>query len=72
LNQQNLRVAPANSPPLAAGPYSFWIQNTSNVSTAYQFDFMVTEIPEPSTLVILGLGATALLVAVRRRRRALG
>lgn len=43
------------SGPLAAGTYTFWYQE-GPTDTSYTFDFQVSEIPEPSTLVLLGLG----------------
>lgn len=52
------------TPPLASGPYTYWIQQLGE-PTDYQFNFVVTPVPEPATFCALGLGALALL---RRRR----
>lgn len=51
------------TPPLASGPYTFWIQQLG-ASTSYQFDFVTS--PEPGTAA--GLGALG-LVMLRRARR---
>jgi hypothetical protein len=47
-------------PPLPAGNYTFWIQETGVYLADYQFDFVV--VPEPASLVLaaLGIGALAL------------
>jgi hypothetical protein len=52
------------TPPLPAGDYTFWIQQTGGNAATYQFDFGVT--PEPASLALLGMGGLALI----RRRRA--
>jgi hypothetical protein len=52
------------TPPLPAGDYAFWIQQTGPTSAAYQLSFVVT--PEPSSLLCGALAGMALL----RRRRA--
>ena len=51
------------TPPLGAGTYTFLIQQTG-ATTAYQFDFGVTSVPEPGSLCLVGLAAT---MALRRR-----
>lgn len=51
------------TPPLAAGTYTFLIQQTG-ATTAYQFDYGVTAVPEPSSLSLVGLTAA---MALRRR-----
>ncbi len=53
------------SGPLAAGTYTFWYQE-GPTDTSYTFDFQVSEIPEPSTLVLFGLGCC--FFGLRRRR----
>ncbi len=53
------------SGPLAAGTYTFWYQE-GPTNTTYTFDFQVSEIPEPSTLVLFGLGCC--LFGLRRCR----
>jgi len=50
------------TPPLPAGDYTFWIQQTGTNACTYQFDFMVT--PEPASLGLLLIGLSAL----RRRK----
>lgn len=52
--------------PLGPGDYAFLIQQLG-ASTAYQFDYVV--VPEPSAMVLIGLGAAALVPIVRRRAR---
>ena len=54
------------APPLPAGTYSFWVQQTDNF-TEYSVDFRVEEIPGPHTGIV-ALAAAA-MTAVRRRRR---
>jgi hypothetical protein len=56
------------APPLAAGSYAFWIQETGPVATSYALDFDVTAVPEPSELAMLLAGLAALAVVARRRR----
>lgn len=50
--------------PLGPGTYSVWIQETGGVSVSYGLDFIVTDIPAPGALTLLGLAA----IAPRRRR----
>ncbi|HEY1788406.1 MAG TPA: hypothetical protein VGJ73_09640 [Verrucomicrobiae bacterium] len=59
------------TPPLNAGTYTFLIQQLG-ANTAYEFDFGVTTVPEPSpaALVCLASGICITLAAVRRRRPA--
>jgi hypothetical protein len=52
------------TPPLAAGVYTFLIQQTG-ATTNYQFDFGVTAIPEPASLCLIGL--TGVMMLQRRR-----
>ncbi|QOJ13757.1 MAG: hypothetical protein HRU75_03480 [Planctomycetia bacterium] len=49
------------APPLAAGVYAFWIQQTGPSLVTYELDFVTT--PEPSA----GLTLMALAIAFRRR-----
>jgi hypothetical protein len=59
------------TPPLGAGQYTFWVQET-NGSTSYDFAFQITPdpIPEPSTLTLFTLGGLALAGWRWRRQRA--
>ena len=55
------------TPPLAAGTYTFLIQQGDTATTSYQFDMNVRSVPEPgSSLCLLGMGGLAIL-ALRRR-----
>src|SRR5436305_4065386 len=57
------------TPPLAAGTYTFLIQQGNPVTTGYQFNMTVrpVSVPEPgSSLWLLGIGGLAIL-ALRRR-----
>lgn len=54
------------SVPLGAGDYTFLVQQTGSVETAYAFDFEIAVIPEPGSGVLLVWGAAAALL--RRRR----
>jgi hypothetical protein len=57
------------TPPLAAGTYTFLIQQGDPETTSYQFDMTVRSVPEPgSSLCLLGMGGLAIL-ALRRRLR---
>jgi len=53
------------TPPLAAGTYTFLIQQLG-ATTNFQFDFGVTSVPEPGSLCLIGLAGATML----RRRRA--
>ncbi len=58
------------SVPLPAGSYSIYIQETGPLST-YSLNFNVVAVPEPSSLVLFGIGASvATAVRYRRRNRA--
>ena len=54
-------------PPLGAGSYTFWVQETSLGPVSYKFDFAVSSIPEPGTAVCL-LAGLGLLARVARKR----
>jgi hypothetical protein len=49
------------TPPLGSGDYAFLIQQTGSAQTSYEFDYVVTPIPEPSTIVLIGLGMSLML-----------
>lgn len=55
------------TPPLPAGDYSFWIQETGTGVATYNFDMNLVAVPEPATALSL-LAGLALLAAARRRR----
>ena len=52
------------TPPLAAGTYTFLIQQTG-ATTNYEFDFGVSPVPEPGSLCLIGLAGA---MTMRRRR----
>src|SRR5437773_6624109 len=57
------------TPPLAAGTYTFLIQQGNPVTTGYRFNMTVrsVSVPEPgSSLCLLGMGGLAILVLRRR------
>jgi hypothetical protein len=55
------------TPPLAAGTYTFLIQQGDPSTTSYQFDMTVRSVPEPgSSLCLLVLGGLAILALQRR------
>ncbi|MGH8047597.1 MAG: PEP-CTERM sorting domain-containing protein, partial [Chthoniobacterales bacterium] len=55
------------TPPLAAGNYTFWIQETGSQARNYTFTMTMTAVPEPSVLLLVTLGMG--VVIFRRRRR---
>jgi hypothetical protein len=54
--------------PLPAGQYSFWIQDTGTGIAAYNFDFGVSAVPEPSAAWLM-MGGMALMAGLGARRR---
>ena len=50
--------------PLGAGDYSIWAQETSIAVDQWDLNFVVTEVPAPGALALVGLGGMIL----RRRR----
>jgi hypothetical protein len=55
-------------PPLPAGDYAFWIQDTGNANPNYGFDIVVA-LPEPGVAAALLLACTALAGARASRTR---
>jgi hypothetical protein len=59
------------TPPLLSGSYTFWLQETSETTAFYDFDFVVSgepiAVPEPGPLCLVGLGALLGLGYVRWR-----
>jgi hypothetical protein len=55
---------------LQAGNYTFWIQETKNGIEKYELDFVVSKIPEPSTIIGLGVVLGNVIVLNRKRRLA--
>ena len=49
---------------LGAGTYSFWAQETAPSTDVWDLNFVVTAVPAPGALALLGLGG----LAARRRR----
>jgi hypothetical protein len=56
------------TPPLPAGSYTFWVQETGVGTATYGLAFTVTAVPEAPTALAL-LGGLAMLSAALRRRR---
>lgn len=57
-----LMAAPANgssgfAPPLGPGAYSLWIQESSPGLFTFDFDLVLTQVPEPATWLLTALGA---------------
>jgi hypothetical protein len=55
-------------PPLPAGQYAIWIQETATGTSSYAFDFQVVPVPEPALALSVLLGLAALGGARLRRR----
>lgn len=55
--------------PLGAGDYTFLIQQLG-ANTAYEFDFTITAIPEPSVLALLPLAFSLVVLTWRGRSKA--
>jgi hypothetical protein len=54
-------------PPLPSANYTFWIQEGANGTFPYSFGLVLRSVPEPSTLLLLGLAGLA--VGLLRHRR---
>lgn len=55
------------TPPLPAGSYSFWVQETGIGEAPYGFGFAVTPVPEPATMLTMLAGLALLGAALKRR-----
>lgn len=55
-------------PPLAAGEYTLWIQETSSKLSGYTFNLQVTAVPEASSLAMLAAAGVVAGWWHRRRR----
>lgn len=55
------------TPPLPAGAYSFWVQETGIGVASYGFGFAVTPVPEPATVLTMLAGLALLGAALKRR-----
>lgn len=58
------------TPPLAAGEYTFWLQELAGGSFNYRFNLVLTPVPEPAPWSLLSGGLA--MLAWRRRRAARG
>ena len=54
--------------PLPAGDYTFWIQEGFRGTFSYNFELVLSSVPAPPTILLLGLAALAM--GLRRYRRA--
>jgi len=54
------------TPPLTGSSYTFWLQQTG-ASTTYQLDFIVTNVPEPASALLMCTAIAAAAALVRRR-----
>ena len=52
---------------LPAGAYTVWVQETGTGVAAYGFDFAVTQVPEPATVLLMLAGVVGLGLGLRRR-----
>lgn len=58
-------ASPTLAGSLGAGTYSMWVQDTGGV-VPYNFSFVITAVPEPTSVVLMGAGLLGLLWARRR------
>ena len=56
-------------PPLGAGNYAFWLQDSSPGTFAYDFSIVLASVPEPSVFALMIGGIVALWPVIRRRAR---
>lgn len=55
--------------PLKAGDYTLWVQELAPGAFKYQFDVVLTAVPEPSTSWLAALGLVGVVSSAARRRR---
>jgi hypothetical protein len=58
------------TPPLQAGNYTFWIQETAGEARNYSFNMTMSAVPEPAALPLCLLGMALAGIEARRRRAA--
>lgn len=54
--------------PLPAGDYSFWVQEAGADVATYSLDFNVVQLPEPSSMVLVGIAGLGSTWLMRRRK----
>ena len=58
------------TPPLPSADYTFWIQEGFNGTFPYNFELVLRAVPEPPTILLMGLaGLAGLAMGLRRHRR---
>jgi hypothetical protein len=55
------------TPPLFAGNYTFWVQEGALGTFPYNFELVLSSVPAPPTILLMGLAGVAFL-GLRRRR----
>lgn len=56
-------------PPLPAGQYSGWLQDSNVAPSVYGLRFNVTAVPEPGTIMLTLMGLSPLALALVRKRQ---
>ena len=68
-NPQGFGAAQGFTPPLGPGTFSFWVQD-GNALIDYRLELFV--VPEPASIVLVGIGLGALLLRRRRSGKQVG